>query len=557
MKKFIDQETSEQIKNLFREMTSPVRMLLFIRERDCPYGDEQRRLLEEIKPLSDRLQLQVYDFDRDRAAATQYGVDKVPATVILSNRDHGIKFYGLTAGHEFTSLINALIMVGTQRTGLPPELEEIVRQISKPVHLEVMVTLTCPYCPQAVFAAHQLAFVSEQITADAVDASEFPDLSRRYDVSSVPKTVINGRDSFVGGQPAPALVTEILKAVDPQLYEKNKDAIQETRQHRRVRRPDPEHEYEIIIIGGGPAALSAALYAGRKALDTLLIARELGGQMINTAVIENYLGLPGISGKELAEQFIYHAEQYPIAEAVNTTVTRVTVAGRDFAVQCGDDRRFRGRALIYCAGKEYQTLAVPGEKEYLGRGISFCAICDAPLYQGKRVAVIGGGNSAFTAVRDLARFAREIFLIHRRRDFRADPVLVEEVRKLKGVRIYPETIVREFKGGEKLTSLRLHAADRSSDFELEVDGVFLQIGLVPNTEPVKDLITLNEHSEIPVAKDNSTTIPGFFAAGDATDVPGKQIIIAGGEGAKASISAYNYLIKEGLIEKQIQDESWT
>lgn len=557
MKKFIDQETSEQIKNLFREITNPVRMFLFIRERDCPYGVDQRRLLEEIKPLSDHLQLQVYDFDRDHAAAAEHGVDKVPATVILSDRNHGIKFYGLTAGHEFTSLINVLIMVGTRRSGLPPELEEIVRQISKPVHLEVMVTLTCPYCPQAVFAAHQLAFVSEQITADAVDASEFPDLSRQYDVSSVPKTVINGRESFVGGQPAPALVTEILKAVDPELYEKNKIALQETKQHRRVRRPDPEHEYEVIIVGGGPAALSAALYAGRKALDTLMIARELGGQMVNTAVIENYLGLPGVSGKELSEQFIYHAEHYPIAEAVNTIVTDVAVADHGFTVQCGDGRRFRGRALIYCAGKEYQTLAVSGEKEYLGRGISFCAVCDAPLYQGKRVAVIGGGNSAFTAARDLARFAREIFLIHRRREFRADPALVEEVKKLKGVRIYPETVVREFMGGEKLTGLRLHAADRSSDFELEVDGVFLQIGLTPNTGPVKNLVALNERLEIPVAKDNSTTVAGFFAAGDATDVPGKQIIIAGGEGAKASISAYNYLIKEGLIEKKVQDETWT
>ncbi len=554
---FIDQETAAQIREILGTTTSNIRIILFTRERECPYCPDQRRLLEELTALSSRLKLTVHDLDKDRSIAEQYRIDKVPATVIATDRDYGIRFFGLTAGHEFTSIINALVMVGTGRSALPPELEQIVKTITRPVHLEVMVTLTCPYCPQSVFAAQQLAFVNEHITADAVDATEFPELSKRYDVSGVPKTVINGAHSFVGAQPVQSLLLEVLKAVDPEAYAQHETAIRESKGHRHARKADPKRLYDTVIVGGGPAALTAALYAARKAMDVLLLTRELGGQMTNTETIDNYLGLPGSSGKELYEQFLFHVEQYPIAEGVGEPVAAVTKSKDGFEVRTADDRRFRGRSVIYCAGKEYRTLGVAGEDKYIGRGISFCAICDAPLYRDKRVAVVGGGNSAFTAVRDLARFAKEVFLIHRRDAYRADPVLVDEIKKLKGVRLYPGTTVKGFTGGDKLTGLRLQSGGRSADFELEVDGVFLEVGLAPNTAPVKELIGLNERAEIPVAKDNSTPVPGFYAAGDATDVPGKQIIIACGEGAKAAIAAYNYLINNKLIGKKVPDESWS
>lgn len=556
MPEIMDQETKDKIKELFGSITEPVRIIYFSSEKNCPYCRDQRFLLEEVVRLSNKLQLVAYDFDKDLEPAKQYRVDKVPATILAGKREYGIRFFGFCAGHEFTSLINALVLVGGGETDLNPELVKMIRSIRTPVHLEVMVTLTCPYCPQSVYAAHQLAFVNENITADMVEASEFPELSKTYDVSGVPKTMINGRAGFTGAMLAQSVYLEIMKIIDPDGFERVEQTLRESQGHRHVKKADENAVYDTIIVGGGPAALSAAVYAARKGMNILLVARELGGQMTSTAVIDNYLGLPGISGRELKEQFVYHAEQYPIAEHLGEKVTGVEFDNAVFQVLTDGDHRFKSRSIIYGAGKDYQRLGVPGEDKFIGHGIAFCATCDAPLYRGKRVAVVGGGNSAFTAVRDLAGFAKELFLIHRRKDYRADESLVRAIKELPRVRLYTDTTVLEYLGGETLRAVRLRSSGEKKEFELEVDAVFLEIGLTPNTDPVKGLMELNLRGEITVKKDNATSVPGFFAAGDATDVADKQIIIAAGEGAKAAIGAYNYLIANKLFEKKVPDENW-
>jgi alkyl hydroperoxide reductase subunit F len=552
----MDQETKDKIKELLGGLSNPVRITYFASEKDCPYCRDQRFLLEEVVRLSGKLQLTVYDFDRDREPAKRYRIDKVPATVISGAKDYGIRFFGYCAGHEFTSLIQSIIMVGSGDPGLPPEFAAMVQEIKDPVRLEVMVTLSCPYCPQAVYAAHQLAFVNERITADMVEASEFPGLSKTYDVSGVPKTMINGRAGFTGALPVQSVYLEIVKAVDPDNFEKIEQNLREKQGHRHILKADAETVYDTIIVGGGPAALSAAVYAARKEMKILLIARELGGQATSTAVIDNYLGLPGISGQELKEQFVYHAEQYPIAEQIGKNVVEVKRESAFFRVRTEDNLDFKARTVIYAAGKDYRRLDIPGEDKFMGHGIAFCATCDAPLYRGKRVAVVGGGNSAFTAARDLAGFAKELFLIHRRKDFRADESMVREIKEIPHVRFYTDTTVREYLGGEKLQAVRLRTTDGKREFELEVDAVFLEIGLTPNTDPVKGLLALNARNEIPVDKNNSTSVPGFFAAGDSTDGTDKQIIIAAGDGAKAAIGAYNYLIANKLFERKVPDDSW-
>jgi alkyl hydroperoxide reductase subunit F len=556
MPDLIDAETKDKIRELLADISGPVNIIFFAAEKNCPYCRDQRTLLEEVVRLSDKLRLVVYDFDRDQVLARRYRVDKVPATIITGAREYGIRFFGFTAGHEFTSLINSIVLVGSGKSGLDPELEKLVRAIAKPVHIEVMVTLTCPYCPQAVDAAHQLALVNENILADMVESSEFPKLSKIYDVTGVPKTMINAHAGFTGALPVQSVYLEIIKVIDPDGYERIEQTLRESQGHRDVVKADERAVYDTIIIGGGPAALSAAVYAARKALKTLLIARELGGQMTATAVINNYLGLPGVSGRELREQFVFHAEQYPIAEHVGKKVTEIKLGNGVFLALTEDQHRFQALSVIYAAGKDYRRLGILGEDKFIGQGIAFCATCDAPLYRGKKVAVIGGGNSALTAVRDLAGFAKEIFLIHRREQFRADETLVKEIREIPHVRFYTGTTVLEYLGGEKLQSIRLRSADDKREFNLEVDGVFLEIGLTPNTIPVKKLLPLNERGEIPVQKDNSTAVPGFFAAGDATDVPDKQIVIAAGEGAKAAIAAYNFLIANKLFEKKVPDDNW-
>lgn len=554
MAKLIDEKTKKEVVGILNKLPNPVTFVYFTQKKDCQLCQKQQELLEEITVLSENLKLHVYDFTKDKEQVTKYNIDKTPATVAMGEKDYGLRFYGLTAGHEFTSLMHAIMMVGAGKSGLHTDFESFIKAIKKPVHIEVMVTLTCPYCPQAVHAAQQLAMVNDNIQADMVDAAEFPELAERYSVYETPRTVINETNAFVGAQPVQAVYLEVLKAVDPEEYKRVEQMIRESSGHRHVRKPEPGQIYDTIIVGGGPAAMSAAVYAARKEMNVLVMAKELGGQITYTASVDNYLGLPAIGGKELVEQFTYHMEQYAIAESVGENVVQVEKKGTTFFVKTEKDTEFKGNSVIFSTGKEYRRLGVPGEDKFIGHGIGFCATCDAPLYKGKKVAVVGGANSAFTAARDLIGFATEVYLVHRRDSFKADTSLVDEVKKAKNVKFYTNMVIQAFLGEEKLTGVRLRAIEGKETTDLQVDGVFLEIGLTPNTDAVKDFVQLNERGEIPVNKDNSTSIPGFFAAGDCTDVPEKQIIVAAGEGAKAAVSAYKYLLDKKLIQPKA--EAW-
>ncbi len=553
MAKIIDDKVKNEVIPLFEKLKGQVEIIFFADKKDCQFCDKQQELLEELASLSDNLKLQIYDRTEHADKANEYNIDKVPATAIIGKQDYGIRFFGLTAGHEFTSLMQAIIMVGTGTSGIPRDIEQMIREIKKPVHIEVMTTLSCPYCPKAVHAAHQLAMVNENIRADMIESEEFPDLSRKYDVYGVPKTMINQTHSFEGAQPLQAVYLEVLKAVDVQEYERIKTVIREAQGHRHVRTPETKAIYDTIIVGGGPAALSAAVYTARKQMNVLLVSKDIGGQIAYTASIDNYLGLPGISGEELKEQFMFHAEAYPIAESIGAGVVKVNKDKDLFFVKTEDDKTYTARSVIFCTGKEYRRLGVPGEDRFIGHGIAFCATCDAPLYKNKKVAVVGGGNSAFTAARDLIGYATEIHVIHRRDEFSADDALIKEVQKASNVTFHKNMSVTGFLGDEKLHGMSLSSTEDPGTTSINVDGVFLEIGLTPNTDAVRDLVTLNERGEIPVYSDNRTDIPGFFAAGDATDVPEKQIIVAAGEGAKAAIAAYKYLIEKNLIEKTPSD----
>jgi alkyl hydroperoxide reductase subunit F len=326
--------------------------------------------------------------------------------------------------------------------------------------------------------------------------------------------------------------------------------IRESAGHRHVRKADIKENYDTIIVGGGPAAMSAAVYAARKEMNVLLVSKDIGGQITYTASVDNYLGLPSISGKGLKDQFRFHMEKYAIAESIGENVLKIEKKKDVFTVKTEDGNSFKGYSLIFATGKEYRRLGVPGEDKFIGHGIAFCATCDAPLYKGKKVAVVGGGNSAFTAARDLINFATEIHLLHRSNSFKANASLVNEIKNAKNVKFHTNTIIQEFLGRDRLSGVKLKSTTGKESLSLHLDGIFLEIGLTPNTGPVRDLITLNKHGEIPIKDDNSTSIPGFFAAGDATDVPEKQIIVAAGEGAKAALSAYRYLLNRKIIQRK-------
>ncbi len=546
----IDAQARTELKNIFANLADPVKITFFTQSNPDQACVEQRRLLEEVTSMSGKINLNVYDLVRDHAQATARGVDKIPATLIDGAKEHSIRFYGLTGGYEFSSLIDAIVMASTKESSLDQRLKALIIGLSKPIHVEVMTTLTCPYCPRMVHVANQFALINDKIQSDMIESSEYPQLVQKYSVSGVPKTIINETHSFEGAIQAEAFFLELLKAVEPEQYRRLDESIRDAQGLRKVGRAEEGHGYEVLVVGGGPAGMNAALYSARKGLEVALVTKNLGGQITYTASVENYLGLDNASGVDMIDLFLRHLEAHKIAEAIGHDVIRVETMERGFRATTSEGRRYEGRALIYCAGKEYKRLEVPGEAQFLGRGIGFCATCDAPLFTGRRVAVVGGGNSAFTAARDLLRFASEVHLIHRGGEFRADEELVREVTAAKNLTLHRNANVRAFLGKEKLTGVRISASTGELGEDLLVEGVFLEIGMTPNSDPLRGLVELNEFGEIPVKPDMSTMFPGLFAAGDVTDSKDKQIAIAVGQGAQAALSAYEYLYSKGLTKNK-------
>jgi len=308
--------------------------------------------------------------------------------------------------------------------------------------------------------------------------------------------------------------------------------------------------YDLIIIGGGPAGMTAAVYAARKRLATLLVTKDLGGQTLLTSEVENYMGYQYITGAELAAKFEEQVKRFPIALNAGDGVEKLYVegqpqpAGRHFSVITGSGRHFRARTVIIASGKRSRMLSVSGEERLAGRGVSYCATCDAPLFAGRDVAVIGGGNSAFTAVADLIPIAGQIYVLNCAYDWQADPILLERAERSGKVTSFLGHQAVEILGHDQVEGIVIRPRDDGEAIELAVQGIFVEIGLVANSEFAQGLVHLSPAGEVVVDCRGQTNVPGVFAAGDVTTVPEKQIIIAAGEGAKAALSAYGYLLME-------------
>ncbi len=301
-------------------------------------------------------------------------------------------------------------------------------------------------------------------------------------------------------------------------------------------------ERELIIIGAGPAGMTAAVYAARKQLDTLVLTKDIGGQALWSSDIENYLGFTFITGADLVRRFEEHVRSFAVSVEY-AAVAKVSRNGDIFEVLTEDNRRFFSRALIVSSGKSPRMLGVPGEKEFAGRGVTYCATCDAPLFTGKNVAVVGGGNSGLDAAVQLMRICPRVYLIEVADRLRGDEAIQDRVRRAENVTILTGTTVKEIRGNNFVRSVVVQDIRTNEISELEVEGVFVEIGLSPNSGFVKELVKLNKWGEIPVDCGARTSIPGLFAAGDVTDVPQKQIICAAGDGAKAALGAYSYLVR--------------
>jgi alkyl hydroperoxide reductase subunit F len=314
-----------------------------------------------------------------------------------------------------------------------------------------------------------------------------------------------------------------------------------------VKAADPQLVYDLLILGGGPAAMSAAIYASRKMLSVAIITRDFGGQVRETFEVENWLGFQAINAMDLADRFEEHVKSFHVSVSLGVSVTKVMKEGDVFKVQSDDGKYYSSRALIVATGKRHRPLNVPGEKELVGRGVAYCSTCDAPLFSGKKVVVVGGGNSAFTTASDLLKVDAEVMFVNYEKGWQADEVLQERIKKTKKLRFLDYSQVLSIEGKDNVEAVRFKRRNGEKEERLEVDGVFVEIGLSPNSESVKGFVDLNDNGEVIVDCGCRTSVEGLFGAGDVTTVPHKQIVIAAGEGAKAALSAYEYLVNKSFV----------
>ena len=315
----------------------------------------------------------------------------------------------------------------------------------------------------------------------------------------------------------------------------------------KAKEPEPEVTYDLLILGGGPAAMSAAVYAARKMMKLAIITKDFGGQVRETSEIENWLGFQSINAKDLVDSFEEHVKSFDIPVSLGTSITEVKREADAFKVQTDDIRIYSSRTLILATGKRHRPLNVQGEKELVGRGVAYCATCDAPFFKEKKVVVAGGGNSAFTTAVDLLKVGAEVIFVNFIKGWQADEALQERVKHTGKASLLDYHQVIRIEGKDSVTTVVVKNRENEEEKKLDTDGVFVEIGLLPNNEPVKNLVELNEQGEVIVDCSCRTSVEGLFGAGDVTTVPHKQIVIAAGEGAKAALSAYNYLISKSLI----------
>jgi len=314
-----------------------------------------------------------------------------------------------------------------------------------------------------------------------------------------------------------------------------------------AKEPEPEVTYDLLILGGGPAAMSAAVYAARKMMDLAIITKDFGGQVRETSEVENWLGFQSINAKDLADSFEEHVKSFDIAVSLGTAAMEVKKEADTFKALTDDGKMYSSRTLILATGKRHRPLNVPGEKELVGRGVAYCATCDAPFFKGKKVVVAGGGNSAFTTAIDLLKVEADVTLVNFIEGWQADEALQERVKQTDRVSLLDYHQVVRIEGKARVTAVVVKSREKEKEEKLDTDGIFVEIGLLPNNDSFKNLVELNEQGEVIVDCSCKTSVEGLFGAGDVTIVPHKQIVIAAGEGAKAALSAYNYLISKSLI----------
>jgi NADH-dependent peroxiredoxin subunit F len=514
----LDPAMKSQLSGYFARITLPIELVASLDA--SPKSAELRALLNDIASLSDKITV--------REAANE----RTPSfQVSRIGTDIRVCFAGIPMGHEFNSLVLALLQVGGYPPKESPDVIEQIRALDGEYHFETYFSLSCQNCPDVVQALNLMSVLNPRIRHTAIDGALFQQEVADREIMAVPSVYLNGKP-FAQGR---THIEQILAKLD---------TTSVGRQAEKIKAKD---SFDVLVVGGGPAGAAAAVYAARKGIRTGIASERFGGQVLDTMAIENFISVPETEGPKMAAALEQHVKSYDVdVMDLQTAVGLVPAAspGGLHVVKLANGASLRAKTVVLSPGARWRQMNVPGEAEYRNKGVAYCPHCDGPLFKGKRVAVIGGGNSGVEAAIDLAGIVANVTLIEFDSRLRADAVLQEKLRSLRNVTVLTSVQTTEVIGdASKVIGLSYKNRETGEAHRLDLDGIFVQIGLVPNTEWLKGTIALSPRGEIEVDARGATSAPGIFGAGDATTVPYKQIVIAMGEGAKAALSAFDYLIR--------------
>nr|WP_300307206.1 alkyl hydroperoxide reductase subunit F [Halomonas sp.] len=517
----LDDSLKQQLKAYLDKVTQPFELVATL--DDGAKSKELHGLLSDIASLSDKI-----------AFSTEGNDKRVPSFAIhRDGKPSGVVFAGIPMGHEFTSLVLALLQAGGHPPKTSPEVLEQIQALDADLHFETYFSLSCQNCPDVVQALNLMAIFNPRISHDAIDGALFQDEVEAREIMSVPSVYLNGQ-LFDQGRMS---LEQILAKVDTGA------------EKREAEKLSAKEAFDVLTIGGGPAGAAAAIYAARKGIRTGVAAERFGGQVLDTMAIENFISIPATEGPKLATALEEHVKEYDV-DIMNlqraVELIPASRPGSEHEVRFASGASLKTKTLILATGARWREMNVPGEAEYRNRGVAYCPHCDGPLFKGKRVAVIGGGNSGVEAAIDLAGIVAHVTLFEFMDELRADAVLQKKLSSLPNVDIIKGARTTEIHGdGNRVNGISYEERASGEMKRVELEGVFVQIGLVPNTEWLKDSpVKLSERGEIITDSHGMTSVPGIFAAGDVTHVPYKQIVIALGSGATAALGAFDYMIRQ-------------
>ena len=515
----LDLAIKNQLQEYMTRLVNPIKLVAYVDENSS--SNEMIEMLEEVASLSEKITL-------SREADVS---KRIPSFEINREKEiTGITFAGIPSGHEFTSFVLALLQASGYPVKIDAEKIEQIKNIKDKFHFETYISLSCHNCPDVVQALNVMSIINPNISHVMIDGALFQKEVEDKQIMAVPTIYLNGKPFGQGRMELDEIVNKIDSSAS--LKEAEKISKKET--------------YDVLVIGGGPAGASAAIYSARKGIRTGVIAERFGGQVMDTLGIENFISVKATEGPKLVTALEEHVKEYEV-DIMNLQRAK-SVQKNDlnslFEIELENGGKLKSKSVIVATGARWRELNVPGEKEFKGKGVAYCPHCDGPLFKGKHVAVIGGGNSGVEAAIDLANIVGHVTLFEFASELKADHILQKRLYSLSNVDVILDAQTTEVIGTDKVSGMIYLDRKSNEKKTIELEGIFIQIGLLPNTDFVKNIVDLSRFGEIIVDNHNQSSLPGLFAAGDVTTVPYKQIIIAMGEGARASLGAFDYLIRQ-------------